>query len=38
MTEPADLKIHEVIAPINPEINAGKYEHMCQVKDLNPGG
>ena len=49
-TEPADLEIHEVtigvsllmgmspttesIAPINP----GKYEHPCQVEDLNPGG
>jgi hypothetical protein len=24
------------IAPLNPEINPGKYEHMCQVEDLNP--
>jgi hypothetical protein len=26
----------ESIAPLNPEINPGKYEHPCQVKDLNP--
>ena len=26
------------IAPLNPEINPGKYEHPCQVEDLNPGG
>ena len=50
MTEPADLEIHEVtigaslstgtspttesIAPVNP----GKYEHPCQVENLNSDG
>jgi hypothetical protein len=28
----------ESIAPLNPRINLGKYEHTYQVKDLNPGG
>jgi hypothetical protein len=28
----------ESIGPLNPKINSGKYEHMCQVEDLNPGG
>jgi hypothetical protein len=28
----------ESIAPLNPGINPGKYEHPCQVEDLNPGG
>jgi hypothetical protein len=52
MTEPANLKIHEVtigaslstgtspttesVAPLNPEISSEKYEHPCQVEDLNP--
>jgi len=26
----------ESTTPLNPEINPGKYEHTCQVKDLNP--
>jgi hypothetical protein len=26
------------IAPINPRINREKYEHPCQVEDLNLGG
>jgi len=26
----------ESIAPLNSEINLGKYEHLYQVKDLNP--
>ena len=28
----------ERITPLNPRINPGKYEHPCQVEDLNPGG
>jgi hypothetical protein len=28
----------ESIAPLNPRINLEKYEHPCQVEDLNPGG
>ena len=28
----------ESIAPLNPGINPEKYEHPCQVKDLNPNG
>jgi hypothetical protein len=27
----------ECIAPLNPRINLGKYEHPCQIEDLNPG-
>ena len=27
----------ESIAPLNHRINTGKYEHPCQVEDLNPG-
>ena len=54
MTEPADLKIHEVttgaslstgtlsttesIAPLNLGINPRKYEHSCQVENLNLDG
>jgi hypothetical protein len=26
----------EFVAPLNPEINSEKYEHMYQVEDLNP--
>jgi hypothetical protein len=26
------------IAPLNPKINLGKYEHSCQVEDLKPDG
>jgi hypothetical protein len=26
------------IASLNPEINPGKYEHLCQVENLNSGG
>jgi len=26
----------ESIAPLNPRINLGKHEHLCQVEDLNP--
>ena len=28
----------ESTASLNPKINSGKYEHSCQVGDLNPGG
>lgn len=28
----------ERTTPLNCKINLGKYEHPCQVKDLNPGG
>jgi hypothetical protein len=28
----------ESIAPVNPRINLEKYEHLCQVEDLNPDG
>ena len=28
----------ESIAPLNPRINPGKYEHPCQVGDLNSDG
>ncbi|XP_021309936.1 uncharacterized protein LOC110432953 [Sorghum bicolor] len=28
----------ESITLINPRINLGKCEHLCQVSDLNPGG
>ena len=28
----------ESIALLKPEINPGKYEHLCQVEDLNLGG
>jgi hypothetical protein len=28
----------ESIAPLNPKINPEKYEHPCQVEDLNPDG
>jgi hypothetical protein len=28
----------EKIVPLNPEINLGKYEHLCQVGDMNLGG
>ena len=28
----------ESIAPLNPGINLRKYEHPCQIKDLNPDG
>ena len=54
MTEPVDLKIHEVttdvslptgtsptiesIAPLNLRINLEKYEHSCQIEDINPVG
>jgi hypothetical protein len=31
------LSTTESIAPLNPEINTEKYEHPCQVEDLNPG-
>jgi hypothetical protein len=28
----------ECIAPLNPGIDLGKCEHLCQVEDLYPGG
>ena len=28
----------EIIVPLNPIINLEKYEHTCQVKNLNPDG
>jgi hypothetical protein len=28
----------ERISSLNTEINLGKYKHLCQVGDLNPGG
>ena len=28
----------ESVAPLNPKINSEKYEHPCQVENLNPGG
>ena len=31
------LPTTESIAPLNLRITPGKYEHPCQVKDLNPG-
>jgi hypothetical protein len=32
------LPLKAYIAPLNPRINPEKYEHPCQVEDLNPGG